>query len=401
MSLITLAEALDWCEEYQGFFTINAANDTMVFTSSSGGPVTITISDGSYEGAALATALAALMNANNTLTGTGTITFAITYSSSTRLFTIDAGAGHTIAYTNTGSSAGLTLGFNVNHAAARTISSDIPAGDPSIKVQRILNAVDAWAKKVYLLKSVEAADYVEYHDGGRTHIALNEAPIIKIYRVTSGLRNGIELKNTATGLAYATVTVDATAMTLRVVGSAYAGTDTITFASSDTLGSLVTSINALGHGWTAELADPDYTTYPYTELIQTPGLKVTKDSPYYLDIPSDYGSPYTVDQDTGHLYAGVSQIELGYIGNYIDKILTWPYGVRNIRVEYRGGYETVPTGIATGAGMLVRAIYDRDREEGTWTRQWSTAGISKVYDDLPQAVRMGFDAYARKGKRIW
>jgi hypothetical protein len=110
----------------QNFCIATSSNDDIILTSDQGGPVTVTIDQGSYTGATLAVEIAAQMNADNTLTGTGTITFAVTYDETANKFTIDATTGYTIAYTNASSTAGTTLGFTTDAAAAQTITSDSP-----------------------------------------------------------------------------------------------------------------------------------------------------------------------------------------------------------------------------------------------------------------------------------
>ena len=104
----------------------------MIRFTSDQGTANITIASAAYDdGDAQATALESAMNADNTLTGTGTITFAVTYSATTGKYTIDAGAGHTITFdywtTTTGA---FTFGFtDTPSAAARTITSDESRGE--------------------------------------------------------------------------------------------------------------------------------------------------------------------------------------------------------------------------------------------------------------------------------
>lgn len=105
---------------------VTSSNDVLVFTSDQGGPVSIDIDDGVYSPDARATELQTKMNANTTLTGSGTITFADTYDSATKYYDIDAGTGHTIAYTQSGSDGGAAFGLTANAAAAQVIYSDTP-----------------------------------------------------------------------------------------------------------------------------------------------------------------------------------------------------------------------------------------------------------------------------------
>ena len=101
-----------------------AANDVLVLTSDQGGPVSLDVADGRYNRADLGTALQTALNADDTLTGTGTITFAVSYSAATEKYTIDATVGHTITYTDSGSDGGALFGFTADAGAAQTITSD-------------------------------------------------------------------------------------------------------------------------------------------------------------------------------------------------------------------------------------------------------------------------------------
>ena len=115
----------------RSFFEIDSWNNVLRFTSDQGGPVDITVASATYDtGAALATALQSAMNANNTLTGTGTITFAVSFSTSTGKYTIDAGEGHTIALDYYNSVGAYTFGFTDSVTAAQTNTSDETRGDP-------------------------------------------------------------------------------------------------------------------------------------------------------------------------------------------------------------------------------------------------------------------------------
>ena len=107
-------------------FSITSSNDVLVLTSDEGGPVSIDVDDGIYTGATLAVELAAKMNASDPLTGTGTITFAVSYDTDNLKFTLDATTGHTLALTGYGSTsdAADTFGFRENKAAAQSLTSD-------------------------------------------------------------------------------------------------------------------------------------------------------------------------------------------------------------------------------------------------------------------------------------
>ncbi|MBN1574550.1 MAG: hypothetical protein JW984_15240 [Deltaproteobacteria bacterium] len=365
MSLVTLEEALSWLGVPSLYFTITADNDGLKFTSDQGS-ATIDVPDGTYEASDLAMALQAAMNADDTLTGTGTITFAISYSTTTGKFTIDAGSGHTIAYTATGSDGGLTFGLNQAHGAAQTIASDIAAGDPSANVEQIVNGLDLWIKQVYCKQNIEADDYIEYHDGGNPSIWTYQGPIITVERVTVGTMNGISIENSSSDMAYARVSIDDTQVTLKVVGGANAGTLTVAFETYDDLGEIVDAINGIGSGWSADLADSGFTDYPYTELVRIPGLRVGKNSSYYLQIPDDTEYDFEVNPETGEIRC--------------RSLSRWPSGYRNVRPEYRGGYETVPQDAKDGTLILVKYLYDKKIEESSGLLSYRIDDITKTFE---------------------
>jgi len=180
--IVSLQDMLDFLDiSSKGIFEITASNDVLKLTSSEGGPCDIDVDDGTYEGSELATELTSKMNANDTLTG-GVITFAVTYDTTTSKFTIDATAGHTIAFALAGSDAGLTFGFSKDHSAVQTITSDnaVP-GDPSDIVQVILDSVEKWIKEYCHRDFIQTTYTNELYDGqGYQTLFLKHYPIIEV-----------------------------------------------------------------------------------------------------------------------------------------------------------------------------------------------------------------------------
>jgi hypothetical protein len=110
------------------FFIITSANDIMRLTSDQGGPVNVDVPDATYNsGSSLAAALATAMNASTDLTG-GVITFAVSHSTTTYKYTINATTGHTIALDYWNSDGAYTFGFNDSATAAQTIVSNEARG---------------------------------------------------------------------------------------------------------------------------------------------------------------------------------------------------------------------------------------------------------------------------------
>lgn len=176
MAIVPLTELLDFCGVDVGYFTIDASHDVLVLTySSSTGSEDIYVADGTYDGTDLATELQT--KARTGLESTG---MAVTYDADDKKFTITAATtGETIAYTNTGSDAGLTFGFNQDHSAAVSIESDLAAGDPSAILESIRNSVEDWVE-AHCHKTFQATLYVkERHDGDEQDtIYFDQYPVI-------------------------------------------------------------------------------------------------------------------------------------------------------------------------------------------------------------------------------
>jgi hypothetical protein len=173
--IVSLTDVLDYLDVDIGYFEVNASHDVLVLTYDSGSATNVEVDDGTYNGADLATNLQSKIDAAFTISST------VTYSTTTKKFTIDVGTGHTIAYTNSGSDAGLLFGFNADHAAAQTITSDIAASDPSDIISVIHNSVEDWVEN-YCNRKFEAALYAkERHDGdGQPIIYFDQYPVLSI-----------------------------------------------------------------------------------------------------------------------------------------------------------------------------------------------------------------------------
>ena len=387
MAVTTLAECLAFLDvDSKGIFEINASNDIMVLASDEGGPVSIEIPDGTYEGAALATALETAMNANDTLTGTGAITFVVTYSTSTLKFTLDATAGKTIAYTHTGSDAGFTLGFTADAAAAQTITSDtaVPA-DPSDLVATIRDGVEADVINEVREDFAEASYANQRYSGnGSRYLRLRNWPVTVLSSVAFATRRVMQIRNTSSDLTRATVVVDVVdqEMRLTVVGGTNAGTDTLdlTNASYDTIGELITAIDALGGGWDATAQDSRYEDLLSTELVEVKGLAVAdiedNGNPPYEDLFAP--DPLTfvdVNGATGMMYLPNG----------------WPSGYLNVMVSYTGGYSTIPSDLKMAVLRLVKMIYDKHQESADGVK--TITGFATYTDEIPAGIKNTLEKY--------
>jgi len=239
-----------------------------------------------------------------------------TYSSTGKKFTITAATtGETIAYTNTGSDAGLTFGFNQDHSAAYSITSDLAAGDPSAILESIRDSVEDWVE-AHCHKIFESASYAKYYDGnGGQYLQLDDYPITALTRVAVDRRSAIRVKNTAD---YTTASISVTSTELSLIKDG--GTpDTITFTDEETMGEVVAAINLLGSGWSAVIESSDYTSFKSTELVEMFGKSAIEDNWVYLDMPNRAIDDFEVFPNRGEIYRYVGWPK--GIGIYLWRIL--------------------------------------------------------------------------------
>ena len=386
MGIVTLQEALDFMSiDSKGVFKITAANDVLVLTSDQGGPASIDIPDGTYEGDGLASALQTAMNADNTLTGTGTITFVVTYSSSTSFFTLDATAGFTIALTFVGSDAALTLGFTTNASAAQTITSDtaVPA-DPSDIVTTIHNDVEAEVLTYCDREAFDSNTYThEKYTGNGGNVYLRNWPVTALIQVSTSITAGIQVKNTVTDATRATADVDVSAqtLTLAVTGGTSASTESIDLsnASYDTLAELVAYINTLGNGWSAQIASSDLNSILSTELLEKKGLRVGSRANQTASF-KDLNIPDPLEDVDLEEDSGVLSKSGGFCGT--------------IYVTYTGGFVTMKNDLKGAVLRWIKTIYDRVEESGEGIATLTDGATAiKYLVDIPDPVKRTLDLY--------
>lgn len=392
MSIVTDADCEDFLNiEYKGTFTITAANDVLIFTSDQGGPASIDVADGTYEGAGAATALQTAMNASTTLTGSGVITFAVSYSTSTKLFTINAGTGHTIDYTNSGSDGGRTFGFTDDTTAGQTITSDTEVpGDPTSMVTVCHDGAERIVKE-YCDRTFESTSYsLEKYDGsGDSYLFLNQYPVTAITRLSIGHIEVVRIKNTATDANNATIAVSSTTLTLTVDGGASAHTDTLTLSAYTTMALLVAAINALSaYSWSATIESSIYNNLKPSDLLELFGSYCgnrsdTGQTEAYLYVPERPETYYEVNANTG--------------------MVKLPYpiraGMNNVIVSYTAGYSSanMPKDLRLAVLILTKWLYDKRNESSYGLKQYSIGHVSAVFPDesIPVDARDILDKYRR------
>ena len=192
----------------------------------------------------------------------------------------------------------------------------------------------------YCDRTLTTTTYREFYDGtGTNDLALREYPITAVTLLSTSRQDVVRIVNTNADAYNAYMTVDATSMSLVVVGGANAGTDTLTLADY-TITELAAAINALGTGWTATNDNTLLGVWESAEILPCDGLECL-DSNVYAQLPYEprYDFKLYENQGTIHLPGG------------------FPIGHQNIIVRYTGGYTTTPADLEQICIDLIMTYY--------------------------------------------
>lgn len=375
MAITTLDEILDYLEISRGFFQISAVTKTLSIKYDSGVFTDIVLTLGSYDGDQLATQIKTKIDAAFTIAST------VSYSSTTRLFSITAPVGHTFTYDHSASDAGLIVGFNKDHAAALTLTSDEAAGDPTAIVSLIKDACEEYVSSYCNRTFEETAYSLERYSGMCNNIiTLRNYPVIAVDRVVFNTLDAIRIKNTNSGTS---ASVSTTATGLRLVYNGTADT-TVTYASNATIADVVSAVNAVGSGWAAEVNDSTLSTFKSTDILKINGLSAIDSNWVYLQVPDEGLDSFEVDTDRAQIFR--------YAG--------WPKGYRNIYVDYTAGYSSadMPAGLKHGVKMLTQYIYRMIMSENLiGIDEYFSGKFRTVVEKakIPRQVLMALDKYRR------
>jgi len=401
MAIVSNDEMLTYLGISNPYFIITSVNDALVFrVSVTNTP--IDIPDGTYGATELCAAVKSCLD-----TAFTPLTFTVSYDSDTCKFTITPSAG-TLAYINTGSDGGYTLGFTQDHTAATSLTSDIEAGAQNSVLLSIRDAAEEYVQNVYCRRNFELTSYKERYDGkGTRTLTLKNAPVVSLTKLSIGTVDVVKVCNTSSYTS-STVSVSSTGLNLMkddVVDSS------IVFLTYDTIGKVVNAINALGNSWSASSLCSIYDNYKSTELIDMMGANCIDSNWVYLQVPDK-------PEDTFDVYAERGQIVLpgrsdsllrdarAMAVNYEDNPhwdsycnLVFPTGNRNIFVNYTAGYTSanMPADLKLAIKIITKTLYGATMQDTFGVRNYSVDRISMTLDDseIPMEAKTILNRYRK------
>lgn len=244
-------------------------------------------------------------------------------------------------------------------------------------INQICNAANGFCA-VYTRRTLVSASHSEQHDGGRNRIYVDNFPITAISRLATGKLDIMRVQN-STDPATATMSIGTTGMTLVLNGSA----STLAFATYTTMTTLEAAINALGNNWSAEIINTsEYGGIATTELIPAFGLQCQGTGYAYASTPDQYLDSYEVRPDIGEIYRSAP----------------FPYGYRNIFVDYTAGFTAIPKDLRDAAMQMVLWLYKAYEEKrfGITSRTLGDGSITIETTDVPKSVIDILNSYKKR-----
>jgi len=144
---------------------------------------------------------------------------------------------------------------------------------------------------------------------------------------------------------------------------------------------VVSAVNALGSGWSAELLNDDYANYKSTELLKMYGKNCIDSNWVDLLIPNMAEDDFVVYENEGIIH-------------YPAK---FPIGHNNVIVDYTAGYSSgdMPKDLQLAIKIMVKHMYQKRSEESFSASAFKTGDYSVNLLDMPSEVREILSKYKR------
>jgi hypothetical protein len=225
------------------------------------------------------------------------------------------------------------------------------------------DAIEKYCRRDFYVRA-----YDELYSGrGVQRLLLRAYPIQSVQSVRYRPVTVLKITNTVAANVQARVTVTSTGLTLVRVNAGTTTTDTsVTFAGNITLTAVVSAVNALGNGWSAQYVGDatNYGSWPAADLYVPPSFGDGTSSQGALQCVA--GSFAELKLHTYEM-AGYQFDPRGWLLRaipYTDpellhpEDLVWPVGVDNLRVQYSAGYNTIPESVQEACAEWVAQLYN-------------------------------------------
>jgi hypothetical protein len=285
-------------------------------------------------------------------------------------------AGTTMSSTNLISLERARLNLpNASTSDERTIDAMIAAAS---------DGIEAYCKRRFAL-----GQYDELYDGaGHLRLFLREYPIHSVQSVRTNYQTVLTIENIDTSTNQrATVAVMRTGLRLVRVASGTVAQDTsVTWSSNATIDAVVSAVNALSNGWSAQrIGDADdFGKWASQDLWVAPSFGDGEESYGAVDCR---GRPAGLKLHTRELsdYSWDRRGWLVRANSLTDAALFWgeeptfPAGVHNFRVQYTAGYREIPGALQEACALWVAILFERTRRDPALAVKQIPGSISETF----------------------
>lgn len=278
--------------------------------------------------------------------------------------------------------------------------------------QQAINAATEMIERFTGRRFAQTVYEVKVSGTGRRELSLPEFPIILVSRVASGYREFLSVNNSSTDATQATAVVTATQLNLVVFGGANDSNASIVLSSSPTVAALITTINALGNGWTATIAPGLDGAILSTDLFehdqrsalnQVLSLRGSEETLNNYEVDAKAGILLLTSGPDPSRFSGATAF--GFFGRITPFELRpitargsgpfWREGFLNYFVRYTAGYNSIPDDLEFFGNQVAANILRAGRRDTTLSSE-SLDGYSystKGEPPLTEEIKKGLVSY--------
>lgn len=208
-------------------------------------------------------------------------------------------------------------------------------------IERLIDRASDFIER-YCNRKLASRTYTReiYYGSGHHWLLLEQYPITRIMRLSSGRSNSFSIRNTSTDANYCTVEVTDTDIRLIVDGGANEDDTELTLSDYATIDALITAIEALGKGWSCTTLATDTDSRDASELLTRPSMAVTSTARAYIETVDDDVTSYKIIDPGEDRNYGVIQKPGGfspsmeYFVDYVAGYTVIPYALEMACLEY-------------------------------------------------------------------
>src|SRR5216683_7659936 len=252
----------------------------------------------------------------------------------------------------------------------QNVPSSVNTDEPVLST--LITAASRAIRK-YCRRDFTQTTYDELYSGtGDRRLFLRQMPLLSVQSVRYRPVTVLKVINNLANTPQARVSVTSTGLKLVRVTSGVTTTDTsVTFAGNVTVLAVQNAVNALGNGWSAQ--GTGYDTWPAADLYCPNGISGADGSNpdgqgaltaagqnAELKMHTYELAGYQLDNRKGWLLRAIPYTDPELLH---PEDLVWPVGINNFRVQYTGGYTTVPEAVQEACARWVSIAWNTTQRD--------------------------------------